>query len=302
MNNCRVRRRTRKTHPVVVVDDDENLLSHRVAARQRPPDFPKSDRLGEVREPMMKLLALPHNELDADHAAEHISRLTAREIVEWSADCFGDGLVLSTSFGIQSAVMLHLATSVRPELPVVWVDTGYLPEETYRFADELSRRLDLNLRVYQSPMSPARMEAVHGRLWEADDVSDLDRYDEIRKVEPLNRAFEELGATAWLSGLRREQTAFRAGLSHLTTQRGRHKVLPILDWSDKDVYEYLRRHDLPYHPLFDAGYVTVGDWHSSRPLSADDRHDRDTRFGGRKQECGIHLPNGETSRLEAVAA
>ncbi len=234
---------------------------------------------------------------------ERLSAATEQDIIEWADGSFGDGLVLTTSFGIQSAVMLHLASSVNPGMPVIWVDTGYLPEETYRFADKLTRRLKLNLHVAQSPLSPARMEAMFGKLWESKDVDDLNLYDRIRKVEPMKRALEEIGARAWLSGLRSEQTEFRRTLSPVRYDGERYKVLPILNWTSKDVYDFLTKHDLPYHPLFDKGYATVGDAHSSRPLSAADGHERDTRFGGIKEECGIHLPGAlaETSPV-AVAA
>ena len=114
-----------------------------------------------------------------------MSLLSAHEIVEWSSNMFGDGLVVTTSFGIQSAVMLHLATQVRPDIPVVWIDTGYLPEETYRFASELTDRLDLNLRTYRAEMSPEEMEEVYDRLWESNEVEHLNLYDRIRKIEPL---------------------------------------------------------------------------------------------------------------------
>ena len=214
----------------------------------------------------------------------------ATSLVQWGHDTFGDGLVLSTSFGIQSAVMLHLVTQVVPNIPVIWIDTGYLPVETYRFAEELSNRLRFNLKVYQSPLSPARMEALYGRLWEQHDVHALNRYDQIRKVEPMQRALTELNATAWLTGLRADQTDHRKSLERVGQQGGHYKLLPILKWTAKDLYQYLVAHDLPYHPLFDKGYVTVGDWHSSRPITAADANDRDTRFKGLKQECGLHLP------------
>ncbi|MFM7384752.1 MAG: phosphoadenosine phosphosulfate reductase family protein, partial [Microcystaceae cyanobacterium] len=106
---------------------------------------------------------------------------TADRIVEWADRTFGSGLVMSTSFGIQAAVMLHLVTRINPTIPVVWIDTGYLPPETYRFADELTQRLQLNLKVYQSPLSPARMEALYGQLWKQKDVEALNSYDQIRK-------------------------------------------------------------------------------------------------------------------------
>lgn len=221
---------------------------------------------------------------------QQFAKADAVQIVKWADDTFGDGLVMSTSFGIHSAVMLHMVTQIIPDIPIIWVDTGYLPTKTYLFAEELSTRLNLNLKVYQSPLSPARMEAIYGRLWSKDDVESLNRYDQIRKVEPMQRALQELKATAWLAGLRRNQTDHRKTLDIVNLQGSLYKILPILNWSSKAVYEYLTTHDLPYHPLFDEGYVTVGDWHSSRPLTASDENERDTRFKGMKQECGIHLP------------
>ena len=214
----------------------------------------------------------------------------AIDVVRWAADTFGDGLVMSTSFGIQSAVTLDLVTRIVPNIPVIWVDTGYLHLETYRFAEALTARLQLNLKVYQSSLSPARMEATYGRLWEQGNVVALNRYDTIRKVEPMQRALDELNATAWLAGLRRNQTEFRQQLERVNLQGDRYKILPILNWNARDIYQYLTERDLPYHPLFDKGYVTVGDWHSSRPLMAADSNERDTRFQGLKQECGLHLP------------
>ncbi|VXD16621.1 Phosphoadenosine phosphosulfate reductase [Planktothrix serta PCC 8927] len=232
-------------------------------------------------------------ELDLDAVNQQLADADGLNVVQWAAEAFGEGLVMSTSFGIQSAVMLHLVTRVVPNIPIVWVDTGYLPTETYIFAEELTQRLNLNLKVYQSPISPARMEALHGRLWEKNDVEALNYYDKIRKVEPMQRALQELNATAWLAGLRADQTHHRKTLNRVIKQSGRYKVHPILSWNSRDIYQYLTAHDLPYHPYFDLGYTTVGDWHSSRPLMATDENERDTRFQGLKQECGLHLPQTE---------
>jgi phosphoadenosine phosphosulfate reductase len=249
----------------------------------------------------MTVITPNKTDLDLDTINRRLANASATEIVEWAIEAFGDGLVMSSSFGIQSAVMLHLVTRVKPDIPIIWIDTGYLPAETYRFAEDLRQRLDLNLKVYQSPLSPARMEALYGKLWEQDNIEALNRYDMIRKVEPMQRALRELGATAWLAGLRADQTQHRQNLRPVELQGDRHKVFPILDWNAKDVYEYLTEYDLPYHPYFDLGYTTVGDWHSSRPLMADDEHERDTRFRGLKQECGLHLPetDGEAESLNS---
>lgn len=229
-------------------------------------------------------------QLDLAAANQTLASGDATQIVNWAVDIFAEGLVMTTSFGIHSAVTLHMVTQVVPDIPVIWVDTGYLPAKTYVFAEQLTNQLNLNLKVYQSPISPARMEALHGRLWAQNDLESLNRYDQIRKVEPMQRALQELQATAWIAGLRRSQTEHRKTLDFVVRQGSIYKVLPILDWSSKAVYEYLVAHNLPYHPLFDEGYVTVGDWHSSRPLTAGDEDERDTRFKGIKQECGIHLP------------
>jgi len=253
--------------------------------------FAREERPGEERD------GRAPEGLDLPALDRELSGADARELVAWAARTFGDGLVMSTSFGIQSAATLHLVTSVVPEIPVIWVDTGYLPAETYRFAEELRRRLDLNLHVVQSPLSPARMEALYGRLWESPEAGDFDRYDRIRKVEPMQRALRELGATAWISGVRAEQTAHRAGLRRLERQGRRVKISPLLPWTRREVHAYLKAHDLPYHPLFYEGYATVGDRHSSRPMEAGDAHERETRFGGRKQECGLHLSEDASESL-----
>ncbi len=229
-------------------------------------------------------------ELDLGVVNQKLGQADAHTLVKWGYETFEEGLVMSTSFGIQAAVMLHLVTSIVPNIPVIWVDTGYLPAETYRFAEELTERLKLNLKVYQSPISPARMEALYGKLWNEKDIDALNRYDQIRKVEPMQRALKELGATGWLAGLRADQTQHRQSLHRIGKQSGIYKILPILNWNARDIYQYLTAYDLPYHPFFDLGYTTVGDWHSSRPLTADDSDERDTRFHGLKQECGLHLP------------
>lgn len=228
--------------------------------------------------------------INLDTVNQQLAEVEASQIVEWGAETFGPGLVMSTSFGIQSAVMLHLVTRVVPDIPVIWIDTGYLPAETYTFADQLTERLNLNLKVYQSAITPARMEALYGRLWEKEDVEALNRYDYIRKVEPMQRALQDLNATAWLAGLRSNQTEHRKTLRRVEMQSNYYKIYPILSWSAKDVYKYLSAYDLPYHPYFDLGYTSVGDWHSSRPIGAADTNERDTRFRGLKQECGLHLP------------
>lgn len=215
-----------------------------------------------------------------------LANLSAADRVRWAVEAFGEGLILSTSFGIQSAVMLHLATQVRPDLPVVFIDTGYLFPETYKFAEELTTRLRLNLKTYAPLRTAARQEALEGRRWEQG-LEGLKAYNFENKVEPMDRAVRELGATAWLAGLRRSQATTRERLDFVQVQKKITKIHPILDWDNRAVHRYLTEHGLPYHPLWEQSYVSVGDWHSSAPLQPGQTEEQ-TRFGGLKRECGLH--------------
>lgn len=221
-----------------------------------------------------------------DGDSYQISLMTAEERIQWAHQEFGEGLVVSTSFGIQSAVLLHLVTNVVGSVPVVFVDTGFLFEETIEFSEELRRRLGLDLRVFRPKMGPEELIEDYGELW-AQGMDSLERYNEIVKLEPMRRAMRELGAKAWLSGIRAVQGGERAERSFLEEKWGVQKISPLLDWSDRQVYLYLKEHALPYHPLWEQGYTSVGDWHSSSPLLVGQDAD-ETRFGGRKRECGLH--------------
>jgi len=217
--------------------------------------------------------------------------LRAAERVERSLELLPGQFVMSSSFGAHAAVTLHLVTRVAPRTPVILIDTGYLFPETYRFVDRLAGRLDLDLRIFRSAESAAWQVARHGRLWEQGRAG-IERYNQIHKVEPMERALRELRAGTWFAGLRREQSETRAAIEPVqVTSAGRYKVHPIFDLTDRDVYRYLRKHDLPYHPLWDQGYISIGDWHTTRSLR-DVADAEETRFFGLKRECGLHESNG----------
>jgi phosphoadenosine phosphosulfate reductase len=216
-----------------------------------------------------------------------LDALTAEQRVAWALETLPQSRALSSSFGAQSAASLHLITRQSPDIPVILVDTGYLFAETYRFADELSQRLNLNLKVYRPTISRAWMEARHGRLWE-NGVDGIDQYNALRKVEPMRRALDELAVRTWFAGLRRAQARTRSDAQVLELRNGRWKFQPLVDWSDRDIYVYLQRFDLPYHPLWDEGYVSIGDTHTTSRWEPGMREE-DTRFFGLKRECGIHV-------------
>lgn len=216
-----------------------------------------------------------------------LAQRSAEERVAWTLENTAGVHALSSSFGAQAAVSLHLVSRRQPDIPVILVDTGYLFPETYRFVDELVERLALNLKVVRPQIGAAWMEARQGRLWEQG-VDGIDRYNRLRKIEPMRRALAELGVRTWIAGLRRSQSRSRGGIGFLELRDGRWKLHPLADWSDHDVWSYLQRHDLPYHPLWHQGYASIGDVHTTRPLEAG-MSEEDTRFFGLKRECGLHF-------------
>lgn len=230
--------------------------------------------------------------IDLDALNAEFRELGAEERVIRALELLPAQHLLTSSFGAQAAVSLHLLTQAMPKIPVVLIDTGHLFPETYRFIDELGERLHLNLKVYRSPMSPVWQQARFGKLWEQG-AEGIERYNRINKVEPMERALRELNGATWFAGLRREQSQSRASIEPVQmTGAARYKVHPIFDWTDRDVYRYLKKHDLPYHPLWEQGYVSIGDWHTTRSLRDAGDDAEATRFFGLKRECGLHDRSG----------
>jgi len=219
-------------------------------------------------------------------AERELASLDAFRRVRWAIENLPGAHVLSSSFGMQSAVMLHLVTRVQADIPVIFIDTGYHFEETYRFVDQLTERLHLNLQVFQPAVTAAWQEARHGKRW-TKGVQGLDAYNDDNKLEPMRRALDQLDVGTWFSGVRREQSAHRRSMSIVEGSRGRMKVHPIIDWTDRDVHTYLQANDLPYHPLRERGYTSIGDWHTTLTLAEAGDEER-TRFLGLKRECGLH--------------
>lgn len=203
---------------------------------------------------------------------------------------------LAEMYNISRTTVRHILSQLRECGVLTQVGNDYViarkPDHDDGFActtasmSELTDKLKLNLKVYRATESAAWQEARYGKLWEQG-VEGIEKYNDINKVEPMNRALKELNAQTWFAGLRREQSGSRANLPVLAIQRGVFKVLPIIDWDNRTIYQYLQKHGLKYHPLWDEGYLSVGDTHTTRKWEPG-MAEEETRFFGLKRECGLH--------------
>ena len=216
--------------------------------------------------------------------------LKAHERILQLKEIYGCRLVASSSFGLQAAAMLHLIKEHAPDIPIVFVDTGYCFPETYHFSQAFIEDWDLDIRIFNPAVSAARQKALYGNLWEQGKEGSK-KYALLNKVEPMNRALSEVGGDVWLSGLRRSQSSTRINRAFAEQQKATMKVYPILDWADAQLEAYYHEHQLPRHPLEKEGYLTMGDWHSTRKPKIGETAE-ETRFGGVKYECGLHEESG----------
>ncbi|NBM54444.1 phosphoadenylyl-sulfate reductase [Proteus sp. G2669] len=234
----------------------------------------------------LRLLSIEEQQKTLAEINQKLEQLTAIERITWALTHLPKAYVLSSSFGIQSAVCLHLITRQYPDIPVILTDTGYLFPDTYQFIDTLTQQLQLNLKVYRAEISSSWQEARYGKLW-LEGIEGIERYNQINKVEPMERALKTLQAQTWFAGLRRQQSKSREHLPVLSISKGIFKFLPIVDWDNKQIHQYLKENDLPYHPLWEQGYLSVGDTHTTRKWE-EGMSEEETRFFGLKRECGLH--------------
>ncbi len=230
--------------------------------------------------------------MDLEKLNDELSAKTPEEIIRWAAERFGRDLVMTSSFGADSAMLLFMATRIVPQIPVILLDTGYLFRATHSFKKRLRHMWDLNLRTYAATMSPAAMETKFGKLWQKGEAGKK-HYNRMRKIVPKKRAIRQLGAKAVLSGVRANQTENRSALR--IVERGAdstYEIHPLIRWTERDVAAYFLLHELPHHPLVAKGYESIGDTHSTRPGVG-----RKGRLLGASMECGLHIFGGSAQEL-----
>jgi phosphoadenosine phosphosulfate reductase len=239
-------------------------------------------------------------ELNLENANAVLDTYDPPRIVEWAGNEFREGLVMSSSFGAESAVLIHLAAQVLPRIRIIMVDTGYLFPETHQFMESLRKRFDLNVWVYRTKNDPIRYLELAG---ETDPRlrADVERCCRVNKNEPFDRAIKELSPAAWLRGIRRAQAETRSDrkIVEWSKRNNCYAISPLLPWNDQQIHDYMKQHDLPYHPLYESGYKSIG----CNPLSCtravkpgeDPRAGRWSGTG--KVECGLHLEVSSGSHI-----
>ncbi len=240
------------------------------------------------------------SELDIEALNSLFEKSHPSDVVRWAHAEFGEGLVMSSSFGADSAVLLHMANQVLPGIRVIMVDTGYLFPETWQFMEELRRRLDLNVWVYRTRKDPIAYLHAAGET-NPQFRNDIPACCAVNKNEPFDRAMKELAPRAWLRGIRRRQSEARADkrFVEFAKRYDCFAISPLLNWTGKEIHGYLKQHDLPYHPLRDQGYLSIGcnPLSCTRPITAGE-DERSGRWSGTgKVECGINLTSLDSAQL-----
>ena len=205
------------------------------------------------------------------------------EMIRWALDTFRPDVALTSSFGARSAVIIHMAVQADPKIDIRLVDTGLLFPETLQFAEQLKRRFNLNLTVVRSKLNVEQFLKEHA----GQEPGHPDFCCSSWKVEATERALA--GLRCWITGIRRSESATRAQTPFVELlANGVVKVAPLAAWSPKQLHAYIVEHDLPYHPLWEKGYTSIGCWPCTlKPTDPNDS--RSGRWAGQnKTECGIH--------------
>ena len=226
--------------------------------------------------------------LDLDILNQRFDQASPQEILAWCIENIPQGLVQTTSFSLLPITHM-LYKELNHPVPVIFLDTLHLFTETLETAQKAKTLYDLDLHVYRAVGADSR-ESFAARYGEALWEKNIDRFYELTKVEPLQRSLNELNANAWITGRRRDQSKHRQHLPIFERdENGRLKVNPLANWTSKDVWAYIFKHNVPYNPLHDQGYTSIGDQPLTTPTAANEDERAGRWRGSEKTECGIHL-------------
>jgi phosphoadenosine phosphosulfate reductase len=224
------------------------------------------------------------SEFEITLLAQKFELSSVEEILQWAVERFSQRLVMTSNFGAEGVVVIDKLARIAPQTPIIYLDTGFQFAETDILKERLRTLYDLNIIEQRAALSVTDQNRIHGeRLFERDP----DLCCRIRKVEPLADSLK--GYEAWIAALRRDQSPTRAniGIIEWNARHGLVKINPLAGWTRKDVWDYIVRNRLPYNPLYDDGYTSIGCAPCTRRVAAG-QHERSGRWDGQKLECGIH--------------
>ncbi len=224
--------------------------------------------------------------MDLEEAGRRLAGAHPREILRWAVETFYPKLTMATAFGPEGCVILHLLSEVEPRVRVFNLETGYQFAETLELRDRIAARYGIEVELVRPDATVAEYEAEHGGpLY----VRNPDRCCHDRKIVPLRRAVA--GYDAWISSIRADQSAHRARASVVgwDAKFDLVKINPLLGWTHRDVWAFVVANGVPYNPLHDRGYPSIGCWPCTRPVSSGEADERAGRWAGQaKTECGLH--------------
>ena len=227
-----------------------------------------------------------------------LEQISAPALIEWALREFGSSLAIATAFQSEGMVIVDIAARISPAVRVFTLETDRLPEETYRMIETLRERYGLTVETVAPDTSEVEaMVGLHGPNLFYREVALRNLCCEVRKVRPIERKLREL--KAWIAGLRRGQNESRADIRKIEEIEGKVKLSPLADWTAADVSEYIRKHDVPVHPLYAAGYRSIGCAPCTRAVAPgeDERAGRWWWELDADKECGIHFtPEGKAER------
>ena len=244
-------------------------------------------------------LSPDRDEMDQlNKAAARLERASPQEALKWAFDEYENSLTIATGFGVEGAALIDMAAKINPNPDIFFIDTGFLFPETYQLRRRIEDRYGIEIRAIKPSLTPEAQENIYGpALW----TRDPDLCCRMRKLDPLKEALDE--RRAWVTAIRRDQTADRANAKVVEWDRRWQlvKINPLVRWGKRDVWNYVVKNDVPYNPLHDQGYPSIGCTHCTRAVGRgeDERAGRWSGFA--KTECGLHAA-GELVSLQLGGA
>ncbi|MBI4971139.1 MAG: phosphoadenylyl-sulfate reductase [Candidatus Omnitrophica bacterium] len=224
-----------------------------------------------------------NKKLDLEKLNREFENKTPQEIIVWAVKEFSPEIATTSSFGTTSAVLLHMAAQAKPDIRVLFLETGFHFPETLKFRDELAARLKLNVVNLKSVLLREEFKSTYGNLYE----KNPDKCCFLNKVEPLKIALT--GLKAWITAVRRGQTENRKNVQFVEEyEDGLYKINPLATWTSGHMWDYLKTHNLPHHPLFEEGYTSIGCAPCTHAIRSGEDERAGRWSGSEKTECGIH--------------